>query len=238
MISKAMRDLLWLVKHDQLGDAPSVYIRLANMKSDSSSLGQQDDGLVAPLFAVLPQSPLPLSNNEVRARRTSVAIAAAAAAAGGVLPHPQPSVNGASSRTDSILSNVNSVNPKVAPLEDDTQDMYPQFDDEPPPDDGLCSNPSQFWQKMRARMPYYLPILRWGRNYTFDNFFADMAAGLTNGILNIGSGIINGPIAGRDVPSGLLTACFPGLFYTFIASSMYACCFLADSLSHFIAQVD
>jgi MFS superfamily sulfate permease-like transporter len=70
-------------------------------------------------------------------------------------------------------------------------------------------------------MPYYLPILRWGRAYTLDNLVTDALAGLTNGILNLGSGIINGPLAGLNVPAGLLTACFPGFFYTFIASSMF-----------------
>ena len=74
------------------------------------------------------------------------------------------------------------------------------------------------WSK---RLPYYIPVLRWAPAYSVDNLLTDALAGLTVGIINVGSAIVNAGVAKRPINNGLLTAIFPTMFYCLFGSSMY-----------------
>jgi MFS superfamily sulfate permease-like transporter len=75
--------------------------------------------------------------------------------------------------------------------------------------------------RFASRLPYYLPILRWGPAYSKHNLITDSIAGLTLGIINVGSAIVVAGVAGRPVPNGFLSNIFPCMFYCLFASSMY-----------------
>ena len=75
--------------------------------------------------------------------------------------------------------------------------------------------------KMIAKLPRYLPFMRWGRNMSRDSVRADIMAGLTGAALVLPQGVAFAAIAGMPPEYGLYTSIVPAVIAALFGSSWH-----------------
>jgi hypothetical protein len=81
------------------------------------------------------------------------------------------------------------------------------------------SSTCSFCSHLPARLPYYLPVLKWLPKYSREQLSGDLAAGFTVGVMMVAQGIAYAPLAGRPTINGLYTAFFPVIIYCLLGTS-------------------